>query len=87
MTTATADFLDAVGTHAAERPDALAAAAGDTTLTWLQLEEAAAESAAAIGGWGLEAGARVVLAMPSSPAWVAAFLAGRRMGLTVVSAG
>lgn len=87
MTTATADLVEAVGAHAAARPDALAAAAAETSLTWLQLGEAVAELAGTIGGWGLEAGARVVLAMPSSPGWVAAFLAGRRAGLTVVSAG
>jgi long-chain acyl-CoA synthetase len=87
MRTATADFLEAVGAHAAERPDDLATAAGDTFFTWLRLREAAAELGGTIGAWNLEPGARVVLAMPSSPGWVAAFLAGRRADLTLVSAG
>jgi acyl-CoA synthetase (AMP-forming)/AMP-acid ligase II len=73
--------------HAARHPDRLALAGPKERLTWKQLLRRAESLAAGIQRYGLSPGECVCLRLPSSPIWVATFLALRRLGLTAISIG
>jgi len=82
-----ASFSEALERNRAERPDRLALADAATSYSWEQLAAGAESVARTLEGWGAGRGGTVVVALPSSPRWVIAFLACRRAGLTVASAG
>jgi long-chain acyl-CoA synthetase len=73
--------------NAALYPRRLAVAGPHERLTWAQLQVRSSAIAAALAAQDLAPGDRVCLHLPSAPAWVAAFLALRRLGLTAVSTG
>jgi acyl-CoA synthetase (AMP-forming)/AMP-acid ligase II len=73
--------------NAARHPDALAVAGPRQRLTWSGLMAYTEHIAATIATRNLRSGDRVCLCLPSSPWWVASFLALRRLGLTAVSIG
>lgn len=87
MSAASPTLAEAVDRHRVDRPDDLALAAPGERLTWLQLAQAAAGLEATLARARLAGHTRVVIALPSSPAWVVAFLACLRAGATVVSSG
>jgi long-chain acyl-CoA synthetase len=73
--------------NATEHPGDLAVAGPRERLTWEELEARSRTIAAAIHPHNLQPGTRVCLYLASSPAWVAAFFALRRLALTAVSTG
>lgn len=82
-----ASFSEALERNRAERPARLALVDAATSFTWEQLAADAETVGRTLAGWGGGCGGRVVVALPSSPRWVLAFLACRVAGLTVASAG
>jgi long-chain acyl-CoA synthetase len=72
-----AEWLDV---HARERPDAPAVDAGTTRLTYAELAERATALAGSLARRGVEAGTRVLLALPNTPATIVAGLAINRLG-------
>ncbi|HEY7599543.1 MAG TPA: AMP-binding protein, partial [Candidatus Limnocylindrales bacterium] len=68
-------------------PQRLSVAGPRERLTWQELQSLADSIAAGLHAAGLAPGDRVCLWLASSPSWVAAFLALRRLGLTSVSIG
>jgi acyl-CoA synthetase (AMP-forming)/AMP-acid ligase II len=73
--------------NAAAHPQRLAVAGPNERLTWRELQQRSDAIAVSLQAHSLAPGARVCLYLPSSPDWVAAFLATRRLGLTAVSIG
>src|SRR5688500_8527523 len=58
--------------------------AGGRTLSYGQVDAKASALAAALSELGIEAGDRIAIIMPNSPAWIIALLAGARLGATIV---
>jgi long-chain acyl-CoA synthetase len=73
-----------VRTAARERPDAPAVVAGETRLTWAQLDALVDRAAAGYAGRGLVPGERVAVQLPNGLAWLRATLGALRAGLVVV---
>jgi long-chain acyl-CoA synthetase len=69
---------------AAARPDAPAVVAGQTRLTWAELDAAVDRVAAGFAERGLEPGARVAVQLPNGIDWLRAALGALRAGLVVV---
>jgi long-chain acyl-CoA synthetase len=69
---------------AAARPDAPAVVAGQTRLSWAELDAAVDRAAAGFAGHGLEPGARVAVQLPNGIDWLRAALGALRAGLVVV---
>ncbi|HEX6148812.1 class I adenylate-forming enzyme family protein [Nocardioides sp.] len=68
------DVSALVARAAAERPDAVALVAGARRLTWAELEELVARVATGIGGAGVVAGQRVLVALGNRVEFVTAYL-------------
>ena len=81
---ATPFLADWLGFHARLRPGAPAVAAGPTRLTYAQLADRVLVLAGDLARRGVEPGARVLLALPNSPATIVAGLAINRLGATSV---
>ncbi len=69
---------------ARERPDAPAVVAGDTRLSWAELDAAVDRAAAGYARRGLAPGARVAVQLPNGIDWLRAALGALRAGLVVV---
>ena len=69
---------------AARTPDALAIRQDDTTLTFAQLDEAAAACAGYLRARGIEAGDRVAMSLPNIPAYAIVYYGALRLGAIVV---
>jgi acyl-CoA synthetase (AMP-forming)/AMP-acid ligase II len=70
--------------HARERPDAPAVATPNTRLSYSELAERVRAFAAQLAAGGVRSGARVLLALPNTPATVVAGLAIHALGGTAV---
>jgi bile acid-coenzyme A ligase len=66
--------------HAQATPDALALSMGAHTLTFREMDEAANRMARRLAAFGVQAGDRVVIAMPNRPEFVQAFFALWKLG-------
>jgi long-chain acyl-CoA synthetase len=73
-----------VRTAARERPDADAVVAGDTRLSWAELDALVDRAAAGYAARGLAPGDRVAVQLPNGTAWLRATLGALRAGLVVV---
>ena len=73
-----------VRTAARERPDAPAVVAGDSRLTWAQLDALVDRTAAGYAERGLRPGERVAVQLPNGIPWLRATLGAIRAGLVVV---
>ncbi|HEY8899067.1 MAG TPA: AMP-binding protein [Chthoniobacterales bacterium] len=73
-------FADA----AAESPDAIAVEMDEETLTFAQLNNSANQVARLLRKRGVQAGARIGVAMPRSPRWVVALLGALKAGGVIV---
>jgi long-chain acyl-CoA synthetase len=69
---------------ATERPDAPAVVAGQTRLSWAELDASVDRVAAGFADRGLEPGARVAVQLPNGLDWLRAALGALRAGLVVV---
>ena len=69
---------------AAARPDQLALLYERERMTYSELNERAGRLAAGFAALGLEAGDRIALLLPNTPAFVVSFFAAGRLGATVV---
>jgi benzoate-CoA ligase family protein len=77
-------IVDYIAEHARSSPDRVAIYFRDRTLTYRELEEAAARCRGALAAHGVKAGDRVALVMSDSPEMIVAFLG--IMGLGAVAA-
>ena len=73
-------FQDRVAMH----PDRELVVLGERRWTYAQVEEQAAGLAGSLAGAGVATGDRIAVDLPNWPEWVVAFLAGARLGATVV---
>ena len=73
-------FRDRVAMH----PDRELVVLGERRWTYAQVAEQAAGLAGSLAGAGVGAGDRIAVDLPNWPEWVVAFLAGARLGATVV---
>ncbi|MGY1740923.1 MULTISPECIES: AMP-binding protein [unclassified Blastococcus] len=69
---------------ARDRPDAPAVVAGETRLTWAELDALVDRAAAGYAARGLAPGERVAVQLPNGVAWLRATLGALRAGLVVV---
>ena len=76
--------MDAISTHAARKPDALALIEGERRLTWGQFGERRDWLASALVGLGLARGEHVVVYSPNSIEYLLAAAAARAAGLVPV---
>ncbi|QHE68736.1 class I adenylate-forming enzyme family protein [Rhodococcus sp. WAY2] len=79
-----ANVIDPVCFHADTTPDNIALRGADSTLTYRQLQIASTTYAGALREWGISPGDRVLLAAPSVPEFVVAYLAIQAAGAVVV---
>ena len=77
-------IVDYIAEHARRSPDRVAIYFRDRTLTYRELEEAAARCRGALAAHGIKAGDRVALVMSDSPEMIVAFLG--IMGLGAIAA-
>ncbi|MCU0265329.1 MAG: AMP-binding protein [Actinomycetia bacterium] len=79
-----ANLAGLVRAAAAARPGHPALVAGQRSLTWAQVDAAVDAAAAGMQALGLAPGARVALALPNGPEFVAAYFGVLRAGLVAV---
>ncbi|MFC8043387.1 AMP-binding protein [Nocardia sp. NPDC057353] len=85
LTPPVATMLEAWQQHVRDRPDAPALHYFDATLTFAELDAAAAALAAALHGRGLRAGERLAIYLQNDPQWLVALLAAWRLGAVPVA--
>ena len=73
-------FQERVQAH----PDRELVVHGARRMTYSEVERQAAGLAASLAGLGIGAGDRIAVDLPNWPEWIVAFLAGARLGVTVV---
>ncbi|MGY1811702.1 AMP-binding protein [Blastococcus sp. SYSU D00820] len=84
MTEAAPSLPALVRAAARERPEAPAVVAGDTRLSWSQLDALVDRAAAGLAARGLAPGDRVAVQLPNGVDWLRATLGALRAGLVVV---
>src|SRR5262249_54848901 len=76
--------MDPVATHASERPERAAIAAGDRTCTYRELDARANQVARVLAGRGVDPGERVAVMLPNGCEWFEANVAIARLGAQLV---
>ena len=85
MTIMIKDFTSLLALHAGQRPDAIALHDEDAAISYAQLEAEATRVASLLVSQGAKRGDRLALWLPTCAAWLAAFFACARLGITVIA--
>ncbi len=67
-----------------EHPDRTVVVAGDSSLTYGQVEARASALAAALSELGIESGDRIAVNLPNCPEWIIAIVAAAKLGAVIV---